>query len=628
MKMTQYQEMIHTTRYARWLPEEKRRETWAETVDRYVDFMTNKVLTTGVDPTSLSKSMLKIRNAIYNMEIMPSMRALMTAGPALERDNIAGYNCAYLPIDHVRCLPEVLHILMCGTGVGYSVERQYIQKLPTVPEELEDVENTLVVADSKEGWSKAFRALLYSLYNGEVPRWDLGKIRPAGARLKTFGGRASGPGPLDSLFKYTVETFKLAKGRKLTSLECHDLVCKVADVVVVGGVRRSALISLSNLTDERMRRAKTGDWYRMYPHRSYANNSVCYTERPDVGVFLTEMENLYASKSGERGIFSRPAAKAAAARSGRRDSGFDFGTNPCSEIILRPRQFCNLTEVVIRAGDTEETLAAKVRLATILGTLQSTLTDFKFIHKDWQKNCEEERLLGVSLTGLMDCQMMYKVGAPKILGRLKDVAVRTNATWAKALNINPSTAITCVKPSGTVSQLVDSSSGIHARFAPYYIRRVRNDKKDPVSQLLIDQGFPYEEDKYQSEQYVFSFPQKSPDGALCVDRWSALEQLDYWKMVADAWCEHKPSCTVYYKNGEFLDIVAWCYRNFDILSGISFLPKDEHSYEQAPYEEITEKEYLNLSKKIPTIDWAGLVETEDNTTSSQEMACVGTSCEL
>jgi ribonucleoside-diphosphate reductase alpha chain len=542
-----YQQIIHKTRYARYLPDKERRETWEETVQRYIDFWGDTLDTE--EKSNLS-------NAILNLEVMPSMRCLMTAGPALERDNVAGFNCSYIPIDHPRALDELMYILMCGTGVGFSVERQYIQKLPEVPEDFHPTDTAIVVADSKIGWSKAYRQLLSLLWAGEVPEWDMSRVRSAGAPLRTFGGRASGPAPLKDLFRFTTEVFKGAAGRRLTSLECHDLCCKIAEVIVVGGVRRSALISLSNPSDDRLRGAKTGQWHLDNSQRGLANNSACYTDRPEFDFFMNEMVALYESKSGERGIFSRVAAQEIAERNGRRDHAQHFGTNPCSEIILRPNQFCNLSEVVVRSEDTLKTLKDKVAKATILGTLQATLTDFRYLRKIWKTNTEEEALLGVSLTGIMDHQVMSGIDKPgkleNWLEALRDVAIETNKEWSERLGIKQSTAITCVKPSGTVSQLVDSASGIHPRYSPYYLRRVRMDDKDPMVEVLQEAGIPMEDD-----ECIFRFPMKSPDGAICAGEMGALDQLRLWKIYQDHWCEHKPSITVYYSDDEFFDVCSW-----------------------------------------------------------------------
>lgn len=556
------------------------------------------------------------------------MRALMTAGPALDRDHVAGYNCSYLPVDDPRAFDESMFILMCGTGVGFSVERQYVSNLPVVPDKLEDGPR-IVVEDSKQGWADSLRQLIASLYSGVVLSFDTSGIRPAGERLKTFGGRASGPAPLESLFSFVIETFKKALGRKLTSLECHDIMCKIGEVVVVGGVRRSAMISLSNLSDDRMRNAKSGQWWEADPQRALANNSACYTERPDLGVFMSEWKSLYESHSGERGIFNRQASVKQAARNGRRDSDQEFGTNPCSEIILRPYQFCNLSEVVVRSTDDEKTLIKKVELATILGTIQSTFTNFNYLRPIWRENTEAERLLGVSLTGILDHPTL--AFDRYLLERLKDVAVETNKEYSARLGIPQSTAITCVKPSGTVSQLVDSASGIHTRWAPYYLRTVRGDVKDPMTQFLKDQGVYWEPDVMKpNDTVVFYFHQKAPEGARCRSDLTACEHLEVWKTLQEAWCEHKPSITINVKNDEWLDVQAWVWRNFDMISGVSFLPYSEHTYKQAPYQEITEDEYSEWMKKSVVIDWSKLsdYEKEDNTTGAQELACVAGVCEL
>ena len=624
--MNQYQEFIHKSRYARWLPEEGRRETWAETVQRYVDFWDKRGQITKADGE-------KLYSAIYNLDVMPSMRCLMTAGEALDKDNVAGFNCSYLHIDHQKSFDEMMYVLMCGTGVGFSVERQFIEKLPTVAESFHDTDSTIVVADSKIGWASAFRELIAMLYAGKVPKWDMHKIRPSGARLKTFGGRASGPEPLEDLFNFCVGVFKKANGRRLTSIECHDICCKIAEVVVVGGVRRSALISLSNLSDPRMAKAKSGDWWRNEGQRALANNSVSYTEKPDFDSFLAEMHTMYDSKAGERGIFSRVAAQKVAARNGRRDPEHSFGTNPCSEIILRSNQFCNLSEVVIRADDDLVSLKKKVEVASIIGSLQATLTDFRYLRNVWKRNTEEEALLGVSLTGICDHYLLGKDSPDleKWLGEMKDVAIKTNKEWADKLGINQSTAITCVKPSGTVSQLVDSASGIHPRFSEHYIRRVRSDKKDPLAQYMTAAGFPVEDDVMSKSSLVFSFPIKSPESSTTVKQVGAMEQLRVWKKYQDYWCEHKPSITVYYTDDEFLQIAQWIWENFDSVSGISLLPVSDHVYQQAPYEDITAEKYEELLAAMPVdVKWEDLehFEKEDNTTGSQELACVGGACEI
>jgi ribonucleoside-triphosphate reductase len=623
MIMDVYQSYIHKSRYARYLPDEKRRETWGETVGRYINYFK--------DRGSLDdKTGVELYNAIYNMDVMPSMRALMTAGDALDRDNVAGFNCSYITIDHPRAFDEMMYILMCGTGVGFSVERQYIQKLPEVAETFHETDTTIHVADSKIGWAKSYRELVSLLYSGQLPSWDVSKVRPAGSALRTFGGRASGAEPLVELFKFTVDTFRRAAGRKLSSIECHDICCKIAQIVVVGGVRRSALISLSNLTDDRIRRAKHGQWWVETPHRGLANNSACYTEKPDFEAFLNEWSSLYESRSGERGFFSRVASQRQAAKNGRRDPDQEFGTNPCSEIILRPNQFCNLSEVVVRADDTADDLKRKVRLASILGTLQATLTDFRYLRSKWQQNTAEEALLGVSMTGIMDSKLTngYNQGLPKLLEALKDEAIKTNKEWAKKLGINQAAAITCVKPSGTVSQLVDSASGIHGRFADRYIRRVRADIRDPLCEVLKEAGVPHEVDITSPTTLVFSFPQKAPKGSVIASEQTGMEQLELWNVYQKHWCEHKPSITVYYRDDEFLAIGNWLYNNFDDCSGVSFLPYSDHSYEQAPYEAIDDDTYKELKKKSPTsIEW-DIVENSDVTEGAQTLACTGGACEI
>lgn len=623
-----YSYFIFLSRYSRWLPEYGRRETWPETVDRYMKHVVGKKI------KESEPEYEELRNAILTLEVLPSMRALMTAGPALDRENIAGYNCSFLPIDHPRAFDEMLYILMNGTGVGFSVERQFVSKLPDVPEEFYKTETNIVVHDSKLGWAKAFKELIGLLYAGQVPTWDLSKVRPAGAPLKTFGGRASGPEPLNDLFRFTVNTFQKAKGRKLTSLECHDISCKIGEVVVVGGVRRSALISLSNPSDDRMRSAKSGQWWNEHPERTLANNSACYTEKPEFEVFLKEWQSLYESKSGERGFFSRTAAKKQAAKNGRRETNFEFGTNPCSEIILRPYQFCNLTTVVLRPSDDIGDVSRKVRLATILGTVQASFTDFKYLRNVWKKNCEEEALLGVSMTGIMDHPLLgdpYNTSIASVLQGLKEVAVETNKEWAYKIGINQATAITCVKPEGTVSQLTNTASGIHPRFSKYYIRRVRGDVKDPLSTFMHMNDFPNEQDVVNSSNRVFSFPIAVEGNCKTVADVTAIYQLDLWKVYQDNWCEHKPSCTAYYSDDEFLAVGSWLWKNFDAVSGISFLPKSDHIYKQAPYEEITKGEYDKLSAAIPKeVDWSSLsvYETEDNTVGSQTLNCTAGACEV
>jgi len=622
---TDYQSFIHKSRYAKYF-DGKGRESWGETVERYMDNVVRKVA--GND-TYINQ----IRDAIVGLEIMPSMRAMMTSGPALDRDNTAGYNCSYLPVDDPKSFDEAMFILLCGTCVGFSVERQFVQKLPEIPE-LYESDTMIVVKDSKEGWAKGFRQLLALLWAGEIPKWDVSEVRPAGARLKTFGGRASGPAPLIELFNFSVQTFKNAQGRRLSSMECHDLMCFIGQIVVVGGVRRSAMISLSNLSDDRMRHAKSGQWWETAAHRALANNSVSYTEKPDIETFMREWLSLVESKSGERGVFNREASKKQAAKYGRRDPEHEFGTNPCSEIILRPYQFCNLTEVVVRATDTYDTLEHKVKLATILGTIQSSFTKFPYLRKVWQRNTEEERLLGVSLTGIMDNPLMTmkNKGLDSTLSKLREVAVATNAEWAERLGINASVSITCVKPSGTVSQLVDSASGIHARHSPYYIRTVRGDNKDPLTQFMMDQGIPNEPCVFKGDTTtVFSFPVMSPHRAVTRNDMSAIEQLEMWLIYQRYWCEHKPSVTISVRDDEWLAVGAFVFEHFDEMSGVSFLPHSDHTYQQAPYQDCTKEEYKVLLRSMPKqIDWDSLsdYEQEDNTVAMQTMACSGDVCEI
>ena len=631
---TSYQEFIHLSRYSRWLPEKERRETWDETVGRYFDFFKEHL--NDLHEYKLTDKLKKeLEEAVLSQKIMPSMRCLMTAGEALKRENIAGYNCSYIAVDRPQAFDEIQYVLMNGTGVGFSVERQYVNELPYVANEFFPSDTVISVADSKLGWAKAFKELVGLLYVGQIPRWDMSKVRPAGSVLKTFGGRASGPEPLENLFNFSVTTFQGAAGRKLSSLEAHDIVCKIAEVVVVGGVRRSALISLSNLSDDRMRAAKSGQWWNTEPQRALANNSACYTEKPDVGVFMDEWKSLYESKSGERGIFNRRSAVVMAEKNGRRNTeGYNFGTNPCSEIILRDREFCNLSEVVVRVTDTRESLLEKVRLATILGTFQSTLVNFKYVSSTWRKNCEEERLLGVSLTGIMDCQYTNgkKNGLEDLLEELKAEAVKTNKEFAQKIGINQSVAVTCVKPSGTVSQLVDAASGIHARHNPYYIRTVRGDKKDPLTRMMQDAGFPVEDDVMNpSNTSVFSFPMKVDNSAVFRTEKSAIEQLELWLTYQKHWCEHKPSVTISVKEDEWFEVGAWVYKHFDYMSGVSFLPFSDHTYKQAPYQDIQKEEYEVLLSKMPKeVDWKKLAEYEksDMTIASQELACSAGFCEI
>lgn len=637
---------VYISKYARYLHDEGRRERWPETVKRYFDFF--QVHLKDICGYDLSEDRAYLESAILNYQVMPSMRCLMTAGLALERENLAGYNCQYLSIDNPKAFGELLYLLMNGCGAGFSVERQFVNQLPDIPDELYPTDTTIVVSDSKLGWAKSLNELISLLYSGIIPKYDLSKVRPAGSILRIFGGRASGPGPLDLLFKFVIEKFKQGKGQKLTSLDCHDICCTVGNVVVSGGVRRSALISLSNLSDDRMRSAKVGQWWTTTPYRSIANNSAVYTDKvPSMDTFMAEWKSLYESKSGERGIFSRWASKNAINRSNKfrkqhfgdecriREVEYDFGCNPCSEIILRNRQGCNLTEVVIRADDTLDALVEKVKIATILGTIQSTLTNFRFLSKTWKKNFEDERLLGVSLTGIMDNPITSGAQGSDalkgVLTRLRKVAIETNWEWSKKLNIPQSTAITAIKPSGTVSTLNNTASGIHSRHAPYYLRSVRNDKKDPVSQLLIDQGFYYEDDMMQPNNYVFYFPTTSPDNAIFRKDVDAIKQLEMWKIYQLYYCDHKPSCTVSVREEEWMRVGSWVFDNFEFMSGVSFLPFSDHSYQQAPFQDLTEEQYKEWVNKTPkTIDWNKLkdYENSDETKGSQELACSSSGCEL
>jgi len=620
-----YQQYIHKSRYARYLPEEQRRESWEETVARYVGFWQEREQVSEEEAE-------QIREAIVALEVMPSMRAMMTAGEALKRDNVAGFNCSYLPIDHQKSFDELMYVLLCGTGVGYSVERQYITKLPEVAEEFHATDTVINVADSKIGWAKSFRELVSLLYSGQLPRWDVSRVRSAGSPLQTFGGRASGPEPLVELFTFTTELFQGAAGRKLSSIECHDLCCKIASCIVVGGVRRSALISLSNLSDDRLRRSKHGQWWDENPQRGLANNSACYTEKPDFEAFLAEWTSLYESRSGERGVFARGASQKQASKNGRRDEEHGFGTNPCSEIILRPYQFCNLSEIVVRSHDTLETLKEKTRIATILGTLQATLTDFRYLRKIWKDNTEEEALLGVSLTGIMDHPLLCGRGDNEELKRwlteMRDEAINTNKDWAEKLGIKQSTAISAIKPSGTVSQLVDSASGIHPRYSDNYVRRVRADGRDPLCTVLEAAGVPSEDDMMNPSTKVFAFPIASPEGAVTASDMGAMEQLELWELYQDYWCEHKPSMTCYYRDHEFLEVGQWLYNKFDKVSGISFLPYSDHTYQQAPYTPVCAEALAELKDGFPTeIDW-DINERSDMTEGAQQLACVAGSCEL
>lgn len=630
--MSPYNNFIAKSRYSRYLDDKGRREHWNETVARYFDFMEQHLK----DKQSfvLTKELrAELESAVNNLEVMPSMRAIMTAGPALERQNIAAFNCSYLPIDDPKAFDEAMYILLCGTGVGFSVEQQYVSKLPEVPEQLFASETTIVVSDSKEGWAKSLRQLLALLYSGEIPKYDVSKVRPAGARLKTFGGRASGPGPLEELYKFCIAKFKGATGRRLSSLECHDILCKIGEVVVVGGVRRSAMISLSDLSDDKMAHAKAGNWWDGQGQRALANNSAVYKEKPYIGQFMREWTSIYESHSGERGIFSRDASQRQAAKNGRRDATYDFGTNPCSEIILRPYQFCNLSSCIVRSDDDMDTLERKIRIAAILGTFQASLTNFPYLRKVWQKNTEEEALLGVSMTGILDNALLNNpddADLPARLERLKDVAVATNAEFASAIGINQSVAVTAVKPEGTVSQLCSTASGIHPQHSQYYIRRVRADNKDPLTQFMIQSGFVAEPCVMKPESTtVFSFPVKVAEGALLREELSALQHLKLWLLFQRHYCEHKPSVTISVKEDEWMDVGAWTYKHFDEVTGVSFLPYDGGTYKQAPYEECTEEQYNQLKMLVPdSVDWENFKEYDDNVEGAQMLSCTAGNCSI
>ena len=629
---TEYQQFIHLSRYSRWDYDKGRRETWEETVDRYFNFF-KEHLQDNYNYKFKEEDITELKQAILQLQIMPSMRCLMTAGPALKKENVAGYNCSYVHVDSIRSFDEILYVLMNGTGIGFSVERRFTDKLPVLPHELHKTDTTIMVADSKLGWARAFKELVALIYSGHIPKWDLSNVREAGAILKTFGGRASGPEPLDNLFHFTIKIAQEARGRRLKPIECHDIVCKIAEVVVVGGVRRSALLSLSDIDDDEMRYAKSGEWWKENPQRALANNSANYHQEPQAGTFLREWTALYDSKSGERGIFSTKASTLQAKRCSDRlvnEELYPFGTNPCSEIILRSRQFCNLSEVVVRSGDKLTDIAKKVRLATMLGTIQSTLTNFKYLPREWVKNCDEERLLGVSLTGIMDNPLTANP-TPKDLQYLRSIAIETNRAFADEMQINPSASITCVKPSGTVSQLVDSASGIHARHSPYYIRRVRMDRKDPMTTFMQDLNWVWEPDITKpNDTVVFSFPMQSPEDCVTRHKQSAIEQLEIWKLYQEHWCQHKPSITISVKENEWLDVGAWVFNNFEIMSGVSFLPHSDHNYKQAPYEDCNKRTFNQLSSKMHEADWSNLnqYEAEDYTIASQELACTAGSCEI
>ena len=624
-EMTPYNTFIAKSRYSRFLDDKNRREHWGETVARYFDFMERHLASKqGYNlPADLRK---ELETAVTNLDVVPSMRAIMTAGQALERQNVAAFNCSYLPIDDPKAFDEAMYILLCGTGVGFSVEQQYVTKLPEVPDQLFASQTSIVVSDSKEGWAKSLRQLIALLYSGEIPKYDMSKVRPAGARLKTFGGRASGAQPLEDLFKFVISKFKGAAGRKLSSLECHDILCKIGEVVVVGGVRRSAMISLSDLTDDKMAHAKAGNWWDGQGQRALANNSATYEETPAIGQFMREWTSIYESHSGERGIFNREASQKQAAKNGRRDASYEFGTNPCSEIILRPYQFCNLSSCIIRSTDTEEDLLRKIRLATILGTFQASLTNFPYLRKIWQKNTEEEALLGVSMTGILDNHLLNDPeddNLSELLEKLRDTAIAVNAEYAAAIGINQSVAVTAIKPEGTVSQLCSTASGIHPQHSQYYIRRVRADNKDPLTQFMLQSGFVGEPCVMKPESTtVFSFPVKVADGALLREDLSAVEHLKLWLLYQRHYCEHKPSVTISVREDEWMEVGAWVYKHFDEVTGVSFLPMDGGTYRQAPYQECTEQEYQELLAKQPTnIDWDNFQEHTDNVEGVQMLSC-------
>jgi ribonucleoside-triphosphate reductase (thioredoxin) len=631
-EMTPYENYIAKSRYSRYLDDKGRREHWPETVKRYFDFMANH-LQKNHNYTLTDELRNRLETAVVNRQALPSMRSLMTAGDALERQNVAGYNCSFLPIDDPKAFDEAMYILLCGTGVGFSVERKYVNRLPEIPEKLYESNTVVHVKDSKEGWAKALRQVLALLWAGEVPKWDVSSVRPAGTRLKTFGGRASGPEPLVELFKYVVAKFKAAQGRKLFSIEAHDILCKIGEVVVVGGVRRSAMISLSDLDDDRMAHAKAGNWWDGNGQRALANNSAVYDVKPDVGQFMREWSNIYESHSGERGIFNRYASEIQASKNGRRVLGKEWGTNPCSEIILRPYQFCNLSSVIVRADDTMESLTEKVTIATILGTFQSTLTNFPYLRKVWQTNTEEERLLGVSMTGILDNELLnnaYDKKLPERLEELKNVAVDTNKHLAAELGINPSAAITCVKPEGTVSQLTGTASGIHPQHSAYFIRRVRSDAKDPLTQFLKDSGFPWEPCVMKPDSTaIFSFPMKTPAGARLREDLNAIEHLDLWLTFQRHWCEHKPSVTISVNENEWPKVGAWTWEHFDEITGVSYLPMDLGSYRQAPYQTCTKEEYEAALAQTPTtINWEAMMENTDNVEGAQMLSCTAGNCEI
>lgn len=622
-------EFVYYRTYSRWMDKENRRETWIETVDRYINFMRENI-GSRLD----EKEYEELRLAILNQEIMPSMRLMWSAGDAARKTNVCAYNCSFIAPSKLEDFAEIMYLLMCGTGAGFSVESQTVQQLPLIKKQTGEILPIYEIKDSKEDWGDSLTAGMKAWYEGKDIKFDYSKLRLAGERLKTMGGRSSGPEPLRALLDFTRSKILNRQGKRLTNLDVHDIICKIGEVVVMGGVRRSALISLSDLDDEEMRHSKEGQFYLNEPQRQMANNSAVYNQRPTAAEFMEEWLALAKSGTGERGIFNRGGLESQLPE--RRWKVFakdsaTAGTNPCGEIILKSKQFCNLTEVVARHEDTAETLLKKTRLATILGTYQSTLTNFPYISKEWKKNCEEERLLGVSLTGQWDSPASR---SPEIVKKLKMLAIEVNKEYAKKFGINPSTCITCVKPSGTVSQLVDSASGMHTRHAKYYIRRIRISATDPLFQMLKDQKFPYYPEVGQAEgsasTYVLEFPVKAPDGAVTRNSLSALDQLEHWKLIKENFTEHNPSVTISVGNDEWISTANWLYQNWNILGGLSFLPRVDHSYALAPYEEISEEKYYELLAKMPEIDFSEIVvyEKEDSTQGAKELACVAGVCEV
>ena len=630
-------EFVYLRTYARWIEHEGRRETWIETIDRYLSFMRENL---GEKLTKEDYS--ELRQALLKQEVMPSMRLLQFAGDAARKTNVCAYNCSYIAPSCVEDFGEVMYVSMCGTGVGFSVESQNVEALPQIEYQGGEKLATHIVADSKEGWCDALVLGMNTWYQGKDIEFDYSKLRPAGARLKTFGGKSSGPEPLQALLDFTRSKILSRQGRRLTNINVHDILCKIGEIVVAGGVRRSAMISLSDLDDEKMRHAKDGQFYMLQPQRSIANNSAVYLEKPTQEVFLSEWLALVKSGSGERGIFNRGSLietlpkrrvdllKEKGLIHGDRITGI-IGTNPCAEIILQSKQFCNLSEVVARSDDDEKSLLRKIRLATLLGTYQASLTYFPYLSKAWQDNCEKERLLGVSITGQWDCQA---VRDNNVLDKLKQAAIDANKEYAKRFNVNASTCITCVKPSGTVSQTVDSSSGMHPRHAPFYIRRIRISASDALFKMLKKQGVPYHPEVGQSEMdattFVLDFPVKAPTNAVCKDNLTALEQLEHWRLVKENYTEHNPSVTISVGEDEWLQVANWVYQHWDIIGGLSFLPRFDHVYQLAPYEAITEEEYNALLKRFEQLDFAQLFayEHSDTTEVKRELACVGGACEI